>query len=164
MNTPSQPAERITLERTYTATVDQLWELWTTKAGFEAWWGPEGFRVEVHQIEPRQGGKLVYDMIADGAEQIAFMKAQNMALSHGVVSRFSEIKDRESLELTSLIDFIDGAKPYEVRANVSFHAHGDQVKMTIVLDPHHTPEWTARAQAGWESQLTKLPGALQRRK
>jgi uncharacterized protein YndB with AHSA1/START domain len=28
------------IERTYRATVQELWELWTTKEGFESWWGP----------------------------------------------------------------------------------------------------------------------------
>ena len=32
------------IERLYRARVEELWELWTTKEGFESWWGPEGFR------------------------------------------------------------------------------------------------------------------------
>jgi uncharacterized protein YndB with AHSA1/START domain len=51
---------KIVFERTYRATVQELWEVWTTKEGFESWWGPEGFRVEVHVIEPRVNGKLHY--------------------------------------------------------------------------------------------------------
>ena len=29
------------IERNYRAGVEELWELWTTKEGFESWWGPE---------------------------------------------------------------------------------------------------------------------------
>ena len=39
------------IERTYRARVEELWELWTTKEGFESWWCPEGSRVEAHAIE-----------------------------------------------------------------------------------------------------------------
>src|SRR5690606_34886017 len=28
----------VVIERTYRARVEELWELWTTKAGFESWW------------------------------------------------------------------------------------------------------------------------------
>src|SRR5262249_13269844 len=35
---------KVVFERTYRARVDELWELWTPKEGFESWWGPEGFR------------------------------------------------------------------------------------------------------------------------
>ena len=50
----------VVFERTYRASVDELWALWTSKDGFESWWGPKGFRVEVHELEPREGGTLVY--------------------------------------------------------------------------------------------------------
>ena len=33
---------KFVMERTYRASVDELWELWTTKEGFESWWPPEG--------------------------------------------------------------------------------------------------------------------------
>lgn len=65
---------KIVLERTYRARVEDVWDLWTTKEGFESWWGPEGFRVEVHALEARAGGTLHYDMIADSSEMIAAMK------------------------------------------------------------------------------------------
>ena len=38
---------KVVIERTYRAQAEELWDLWTTKTGFESWWGPEGFRVEV---------------------------------------------------------------------------------------------------------------------
>ena len=28
---------KLVIERTYRASVDELWELWTTKEGFESW-------------------------------------------------------------------------------------------------------------------------------
>jgi len=61
---------KIVIERTYRAAVEELWELWTTKEGFESWWGPEGFRAKVHAIEARGNGKLHYDMIADTPEMV----------------------------------------------------------------------------------------------
>ena len=41
---------KVVIERTYRAQAKELWALWTTKRGFESWWGPEGFRVEVHNL------------------------------------------------------------------------------------------------------------------
>ena len=40
------PQAVVVIERTYRARIEELCALWTTKAGFESWWGPEGFRVE----------------------------------------------------------------------------------------------------------------------
>ena len=86
MKNPEAPNEsrrrRVTLERSFRAPLTDVWELWTTKDGIESWWGPEGFRVEVHAIDLRPGGKLRYDMIAVAPEQIAFLKQAGMPARH----------------------------------------------------------------------------------
>ena len=56
----------ITLERHLDSTLDEVWELWTTPSGLEAWWGPDGFQVTVQHLELRIGGTLQYTMRAVG--------------------------------------------------------------------------------------------------
>ena len=70
--------KRITMERTFAATLEEVWSLWTTKEGIESWWGPPGFSVTVRAIDLRPGGELRYAMIARAPEMIAFMKAEGM--------------------------------------------------------------------------------------
>jgi uncharacterized protein YndB with AHSA1/START domain len=91
---------KVVIERTYRAQAEELWDLWTTKTGFESWWGPEGFRVEVHALEARLGGKLHYDMIADAPEQIEAMKQLGQPTSHETRGRFAEIRPLERLAIT----------------------------------------------------------------
>ena len=95
---------KVVIERTYRAKVGELWELWTTKQGFESWWGPDGFRVEVHALEARLGGTLHYDMIADSPEMIAVMKQMGRPTSSEARARFTEIRLHERLAITSVID------------------------------------------------------------
>ena len=99
-------APRITLERRYEAALEELWRLWTTKEGFESWWGPDGFRVEVHHIDPRVGGELRYDMIAVAPAQIQYMKKANLPVAHATHGTFVEVKPFESLAINHRIDFI----------------------------------------------------------
>src|SRR5262245_29437587 len=115
MNDSSKSAVRpkVVVERTYQARVEELWELWTTKKGFESWWGPEGFRVEVHTLEARVGGALHYDMIADAPEQIEAMKRMGHATSHKTRGTFAEISPHARLAITHVIDFLPGVKPYD---------------------------------------------------
>jgi uncharacterized protein YndB with AHSA1/START domain len=150
----------ITFERTYEAAIEDLWALWTTKQGFESWWGPEGFRVEVRALEARAGGALEYDMIADGAEQVAYMKREGMPLSHAVRGTFVEVDAPKRLKLKQIVDFVPGAPSYDNHVLVDLVAEGRKVRMTITVDAHHDEAWTQRAAAGWTSQLTKLPAAL----
>lgn len=154
----------IVFDRTYDAPLEDVWELWTTKQGFESWWGPEGFRVEVHEINPTVGGTLFYDMIACDSEQIAHMKAANMPLSHETRGTFTEVEPMKRLVLCHLIDFIPGLAPYENFMRVEFSSAGNSTRMVLSVDPHATPEWTKSATQGMTSQLTKLPGALAARR
>jgi uncharacterized protein YndB with AHSA1/START domain len=160
--TDAKPA--FLVERSYRATAAELWELWTTKEGFESWWGPEGFRVEVHKIEPRVGGALDYDMIADAPEQIAAMKEANMPVAHGTHGTFTELVLHQRLRLTHIIDFIPGIEAYENNIVVTFVPEGSQLRMAVHIQPHITDEWTARSVEGFTSQLQKLPAALERRR
>ncbi|MFO1061805.1 MAG: SRPBCC domain-containing protein [Dongiaceae bacterium] len=150
------PQAKIVVERSYRAPVEALWALWTTKAGFESWWGPEGFRVEVHVLEARESGRLEYDMIADSAEAIAAMQRLGEALSHATRGWFAEFRPHARLRLMHVIDFIAGVEPYESTIEVDFHAAGDRTRMVVTLHPHRDPHWTQMAAEGFRSQLTKL--------
>lgn len=149
--------QTLTLERTYAASLDALWDLWTTKAGFESWWGPQGFRVEVQELDARPGGALRYDMIAATEEMIAAMAAMGAPASHPTASVFTEVQPKTRLMLTNTLDFIPGVEAYESHILAEFEAlPGGQVKVRITLDALHSEEWTGRQLEGMTSQLTKL--------
>jgi len=152
----SAPSSKIVIERTYQASVEELWELWTTKEGFESWWGPEGFCAEVHTIEACENGKLHYDMIAETPEMIEAMKQMGRPSSHVTRARYSEFKPYERLLLTHVMDFLPGVKPYESTIVVQFFPLGDAVRMVITLHPLHDDEFTRMTVEGFTSQLTKL--------
>jgi uncharacterized protein YndB with AHSA1/START domain len=161
----SAPQAPVRFERRYeNAEIRDLWDLWTTKEGFESWWGPRGFRVEVHKLDLRVGGDLHYDMIAVDPEMIAFMKQANMATSHATRAMFVSIKPLQQLEIAHVMDFVPGQKPYENRIHAEFFREERGVRMLITVQPHPDPEWTQRAAAGMESQLTKVPDLLAARR
>ena len=152
----------IQLERRYNnAAIDDLWDLWTTKEGFESWWGPRGFRVAVHKLDARVGGELWYDMIAEAPEQVEYMQRTGMAVSHGTRGRFTQITRLRSLEIVHAIDFIPGVKPYEHLIRTEFFPEkGGGARMLSTVEPHPDAEWTRAASLGMESQLTKVASLL----
>jgi uncharacterized protein YndB with AHSA1/START domain len=150
------PQAVVVVERTYRARIEDLWALWTTKAGFESWWGPEGFRVEVHAMEARQDGALEYDMIADAPEAIAAMKGMGQPVSHLTHGIYTEFCPCERLKLVHMIDFVPGSQPYESLIEVDFSAAGDHARMVVTIHPHLDPHWTRMSVQGFSSQLAKL--------
>jgi uncharacterized protein YndB with AHSA1/START domain len=70
-----QPDRKIVIERTYAASIEEVWELWTTKSGIESWWGPDGFSVKVHELDLRTGGEMRYAMTAIDPAQVPIHEA-----------------------------------------------------------------------------------------
>jgi uncharacterized protein YndB with AHSA1/START domain len=163
LSTVAAPGKnRITLERTYEASLQDIWDLWTTKKGFESWWGPEGFTVKVQKLDLRPGGELLYDMIAAAPQQIEFMKRVGMPLTTEARLTYREVEALLRLAYTHLVDFVPGVEAYNVATVLELHAQGNRVRMIVVLDPMHSNEWTDRAVSGMKSQLGKLDGMFRR--
>lgn len=149
------------IERSYRTRVEELWRLWTTKEGFESWWGSEGSRVEVHTIEAREGGTLHYDMIAVAPAQIAEMNHLGMAASNSVRARFQEFRPYQRLVLTHTIDLVPGMKPYEQTIAVDFFPDGDTVRMVTTIELMHNEEFTRTSIRIFTSQLKILEARFQ---
>lgn len=154
--------KRITLERSYKAELQDIWDLWTTREGFESWWGPGGFSTKVLQLDLRPGGKLVYAMTAVGAEQIAFMDRAGMPRTTQSEITFVNIEPMRGIAYTTRADFIPGVQPYDFTTQVNFHVHGESIRMVISMDAMHDALWTERAAKGMESQLEKLTARFPR--
>jgi uncharacterized protein YndB with AHSA1/START domain len=154
---------RITLKRTYEASLTDVWEMWTTKDGIESWWGPPGFRVEVRRIEVRAGGELLYAMIADAAEMKEFMKANGMPNETESLITYREVVTNERLAYDHSVDFVPGVAPYSVFTEMVIEAVGESVQLSLTIDRMHDAMWTDRAVRGWELELGKLTLALAKR-
>ena len=151
---------RMTLERVYRADVQDVWDLWTTKAGIESWWGPGGFAVTVRKLNLRPGGELLYAMTAIDPPQIEFMKKAGMPLTQELRITYTEIVPLRRLAYVHLTDFIPGVEPYDVATVVELHRVGEDVRMILSFDAMHSDEWTERAVMGWTSELGKLDALL----
>jgi uncharacterized protein YndB with AHSA1/START domain len=151
---------QFSIERSYAASVDEAWALWTTKAGIESWWGPEGFDVTVTSLDLRSGGELVYLMTATAPEQVAFMKQAGMPVTAECRVTYTEVSPPGRLAYKTLADFVPDVTPYEVTTVVDLQVTADGVRLTITFDAMRNDLWTERARAGHESEMRKLDALL----
>jgi uncharacterized protein YndB with AHSA1/START domain len=157
-----QPARRrVTIERTFTAPVEDVWELWTTKDGIESWWGPDGFTVKVRRLDFRLGGELLYAMTATAPEQIEFLKKAGMPQTTESLMTYTDVVPLRRLSFTQMADFIPNVKPYEVATTVELETIALGVRLVLTLDAMHDENWTRMAVMGWESELGKLARVLE---
>ena len=160
MTMPIGTRARFSINRVYHASIDEVWELWTTKSGIESWWGPEGFDVVVTALNLRAGGELVYEMTATASEQVAFMKRAGMPLKTECKITYVDVSPPSRLAYKTLTDFVPGIEPYDVTTVVELKSAGNSVEVRITFDAMHDDVWTERARAGYESQLRKLDALL----
>ena len=151
---------KVTVERTFQASAEEVWELWTTRDGIEAWWGPEGFSVTVRALDLRPGGVLDYTMTATRAEEIEYMKKAGMPLSTLNKITFTEVTAPRRLAYRELVDFIPGVEPYEVAVVIDFLPVPDGVRVAVNFDRMHDDHWTSLAKLGRESELDRLARLL----
>ena len=152
---------KLTLERTFRASIHEVWELWTTREGIEAWWGPDGFSVEVRSLELRAGGDLVYVMSAVAPEQIDYMKKAGMPVSTHHSLTFTEVSPPRRLAYTNTVDFVPDVEPYQIATLLELReVAGGGTHLVLTFDAMHDDRWTQLARMGRESELSRLEKVL----
>ena len=147
---------KLTLERTFNASPEEVWELWTTRDGIEAWMGPDGFNVTVQELDLRPGGKLVYAMTAVGPDQVQYMTKAGMPLVTVQRVVFIEVDRPRRLVYHDVADFIPGVEPYDVETVVQMERVPDGTHVVLTFDAMHDAQWTEMSRLGRESELHKL--------
>lgn len=149
-------AKAFTIERTFRASPERMWALWTTKEGVESWWGPEGFTTKVHRLDLRPGGTFDYEMTATAPEQVQAMEALGMPLTSRARNVYAEVVEPRRLVLKTQIDFVPKVAPYEITAEVEFQKVRDGTKVVFTSTKMHSAEWGELARQGQMSQFDKL--------
>jgi uncharacterized protein YndB with AHSA1/START domain len=156
----AEKTKQVRLERTYPASIEDVWELWTTKEGIESWWGPRGFSVSVSKLQLEVGGELLYAMTAVAPDTVAYMARANMPVTTHSRIVFDEVSPPRRLAYRHSVDFIPGVPAYDTGTLLELEATQQGVRLVLTIDAMHDEEWTQRAVMGWESELGKLGQAL----
>jgi uncharacterized protein YndB with AHSA1/START domain len=153
--------DAIRLERELAAPPEQIWELWTTAAGIERWWSPDGFVTDVQELDLRPGGRLVHAMTAEAPAMVEFMEANGLPLTNVGRKTFTEIEAPHRLAYVSHVDFVPGVEEYEQHTLVEIEAAGEGgSRVTMTVGPMHDEEWTQRMVAGRTNELDNLAAVV----
>ena len=160
----TRPRPKLTLERTYDATPEEIWELWTSRDGIETLLPPDGFKVAVSKLALRPGGDLIYVMTAVGREQVEYMTKAGMSLVTEQHVVFVDVDPPRRLVTREVADFIPGVEPYEVETVLELSQVEGGTHLVLTFDAMHDERWTENARLGREQELRKLGELLAKRK
>jgi uncharacterized protein YndB with AHSA1/START domain len=153
----------IRFERVYDGPVEDLWALWTTRAGIEEWFAPKGWQIEVSALEPHVGGAFEHVGTAVAADATAYLTSVGRSHSTRVRGRFLEVVPNERLHIRFTMDFLPGVEPYPYDIVVEFHTEGERVRMVVTADAHPDAEMTRLATLGLASQLRQFDALIAQR-
>ena len=155
------PAKKtFTVERALKASPEKVWQMWTTRDGLERWWGPDGFSVQVLQIDVRVGGRLELVMKTEVPEIVAHLKAAGQSASNLLRCRYTEVEPNRRLVYENSVDFVPGVPPYTSTTRIELTPVPGGTRLAVTNDVMHDRMWTDRARMGWEQELGKLARAL----
>jgi uncharacterized protein YndB with AHSA1/START domain len=139
----------LTIEKTFNAPLQLVWDAWTQSEHILKWWAPNGMNIKVIQHDFKVGGRWKYSMI---------MPDGNEFISEGTYKEIVALK-----KIITSADF----KPMteNVELQTYFEADGDKTKFTFSVI-HATPEYCKKQEEmgfynGWGSALNRLETILE---
>jgi uncharacterized protein YndB with AHSA1/START domain len=159
-----EPKPKITMMWTYRASIEEIWDFWTTRAGLEAWWGPEEFVMRVRRIELRPGGEFEYALTAMDLPQVDAMKAAGLPLTKISRRTYSYVVPYKRLGYRTWVDYIPDVAPYDVATLVEFTPVDNRVKMVVTQDSMHNAEWTQNLALDLDKQFNRLAKVVEKRR
>ena len=134
----------LSLERTFDAPIQLVWDAWTQPEHIAQWWGPKGMETRVLEHNFKVGGTWKYAMtMPDGSDFIG----------EGIYTDIAELK-----RIFSSANFKPMTEGVEIQAR--FEANGDKTNFTFSV-VHPTAEYCDAQEKmgfmnGWGSVFDRL--------
>ncbi len=109
----------MTLTRHIAAPCEAVFEAWTNPKAIPQWFGPEGFHCETVEIDLREGGHWIFDMVGHG------MRFHNR-------HRYTRIVPHERIEFL-MDDGDDEIAPMEVTVLLTPDAGGTKITHSVLF-------------------------------
>lgn len=124
----------VTIERTVDAPIALLWELWTRPEHFGAWYGPDGARLPVVEMDVRAGGRRHFCMemdTPDGPMRMWFV-GEYREVSPTTRLVYTENMSNENGDVLTPADMgMPGDHPATTEVTVELEDRGDQTHMVM---------------------------------
>lgn len=138
----------LTIEKTFNAPIQLVWDAWTQTEHILKWWAPAGMNIKVVKHDFKVGGQWKYTMpMPDGSEFI----------SEGIYKEIIELE-----KIVSSADFKPMTENVELQSH--FVADGDKTKFIFSVI-HATAAYCKQQEEmgfynGWGSSLDRLEVCL----
>lgn len=138
---PGQPKNELVITRTFDAPRKLVFKVWTDPEHVAQWWGPDGFKTTVQEMNVRPGGRWRYAMRGPDGKDYPFDGA------------YLEVTEPERLVFDGSIH---GDSSQSVWTEVTFTEQAGKTKVTVHQVFSFESAATRGASTGWNQQLDRL--------
>ena len=157
-NTTISREDAVVIERTFDASIDLIWQLWTNPEHFKNWYGPKGFTVPVADMDLRVGGKRLICMASPDGSMKMWTTGEYTEIipNERLVYTESPADENGNLISPSAMGMPDGY-PVVTEVTVLLEEIGGRTKMVMT---HAGVPAASGAGGGWEQAFDKLADYL----
>ncbi len=134
------PTLSFTISRVMAASPEQVFKAFTDPEWYSQWWGPEGTRSKVTQLDLEVGGAYRVDMVLpDGTETVLY-------------GTYMQIEPPKLLAYS----FAWEGLPDETLVTVELEPHADGTELTVTHEGFADQERADQHEHGWVSSVDRL--------
>lgn len=149
------------------APVGEVWRVFTTRSGLEAWWPPEGFAFSVLALEPQVGGRVEFQyeeafaaLSPTWARELERIGSSSRWYARG---SFLVFEPERRLSLEQSLEFGRGVPPIAYRLTAEFEGRGSSTRLTLEAESLTTRHWISLGERNLAGQLDRIEAALRSR-
>jgi uncharacterized protein YndB with AHSA1/START domain len=135
------PQGELVLTRTFDASRELVFQVWTDPKHVALWWGPTGFTTTIREMDVRPGGVWRYSMRAPDGKDYPFN------------GQYVEVVRPERLVFLGTIHEVND---HQVWTEILFANQGGKTKVMIRQVYSFQSDATRGAPIGWSQQLDRL--------
>lgn len=143
--------KELTVSRVIDASPERIYQAYIDPDELAQWMHPDGFRAEVHELEPEEGGS--YEITMAGA-------AEGMEdYGHTYGGRYDELVPGERVVQTEFFESDEAGMSGEMTVTSTFEEVENGTEVTVVLEM--PAAWPDDAIGGWKDALGHLEALLE---
>jgi uncharacterized protein YndB with AHSA1/START domain len=146
--------DAVVIERTFEASVELIWQMWTDPNHFKKWYGPNGFTIPVAEMDLRVGGKRLICMASpDGSMKMWTTGEYTEVIPNQRLVYTESLADENgNMVSPSAMGMLEGY-PALTEVIVILEDLGGRTKMTMT---HAGVPESSGAGGGWKQAFDKL--------
>jgi len=137
--------KKLTVQRSFDAPLDKVWDAWTKSEILDQWWGPKPYKVETKAMEFKEGGFWLYCMVGPTGDR------------HWSIEKYNHIDPKKTI--INNCAFCDengkenGAYPTHTWKK-AFNAAGDETEVNVEISFSSDAHMEALLKMGFEQGFT----------